>query len=274
VALTAIPAAPAGVAGTLTACDESAAVTAQFSWVWQPKGAAKRSPLARQPNTEQQKRNAAAQRAKTTPAEQPGAAGGRVSTTFFGQEAQGHRFAFILDRSGSMEGRRWATCLRELSGALQALSGQAEFFVVLFSDHLEEPPGQLDWTMAHPDTIAAVIDWMGHVRPAGATMPAPAFERVFALSARPDALYFMTDGEFTDCTPADVARLNGSGTVSKLGALALGLGRALFGKGSDQPPTVINTIALDDSRGAEVLQQIAGQSGGHYVHRSSGWSVR
>ena len=169
-----------------------------------------------------------------------------------------------------MQGRRWATCQRELSGALQALSGQAEFFVVLFSDHLEEPPGQLDWTMAHPEVIAAVIEWMGHVQPKGATMPAPAFERVFRLSARPDALYFMTDGEFSDCTPADVARLNGSGTASRLGALAMGFGRALFGKGSVQPATVINTIALDDSGGGAVLQQIAEQSGGQFDHKSSG----
>jgi hypothetical protein len=96
-------------------------------------------------------------------------------------------------------------------------------------------------------------------------MPAPAFERVFGLSARPEALYFMTDGIFNDCSPADIARLNDSGTSSKLGALAAGLGRSLFGKGK-QPSAVIHTISLDEDGGADALKQIAQDSGGEYAH--------
>jgi len=141
---------------------------------------------------------------------------------------------------------------------------------VLFSDHLAEPPGQLDWMMAHPDVIQGVIDWMTVVEPTGGTMPAPAFGRVFALSARPAAIYFLTDGVFGDCTAEDVARLNGSGTLSRLGAFAAGLGRSLFGKSKDDAPAVINTIALDDAGSAPVLQKIAADSGGDYAHASSG----
>jgi hypothetical protein len=267
VALTAIPVAGSGTEGTLTVRDETGTPVAQFGWLWQPPGARKRPQVRELPQ-----QRAPAQLAKTAQTAKQAAKStrpaGAVATTFFGQAAQGSRFAFILDMSLSMEGARWAACQRELTAALQALSGQAEFFVVLFSDHLLEPPGQLDWTMAHPDVITAVIAWMQAVAPGGGTMPGPAFERVFALGARPDALYFMTDGEFYDCTAADIARLNGSGTSSKLGALARGLGRTLFGK-SDPPATVINTIALDDAGAAPTLRQIAKDAGGKYAHVSS-----
>lgn len=269
VELTAIPVAAAGTEGSLTVCDEAGAAIAQFGWVWQPPGAAQRPQVPSLKNPELRKQSAPAQHVKGTQATRTAAAGA-VTTTFFSQAAQGQRFAFILDMSGSMAGPRWAACLRELTGALQALSGQAEFFVLLFSDHLQQPPGQLDWTMAHPDVVKAVIEWMGEIQPVGGTMPGPAFERVFALSTRPDALYFMTDGIFEDCTPADVARLNGSGTASKLGALMLGMGRSLFGKGRDQPATVIHTIALDEAGSAAVLKQIAKDSGGQYGYVSSG----
>jgi hypothetical protein len=245
-------------------CDEAGAVVARFGWLWQPPGARKRPQV---PDVQQQR--APAQLAKTSQAAKRGTAAGGVATTFFGQAAQGTRFAFILDMSGSMGGARWAACRRELTHALQALSGQAEFFVVLFSDHLLEPPGQLDWTMAHPDVISAVIAWMEAIAPTGGTMPGPAFERVFALSARPDALYFMTDGEFNDCTAAEVARLNGSGTSSTLGAMARGWARSLFGRSTEQPATVINTVALDDASGASTLRQIAKDAGGEYAHVSS-----
>ena len=271
VTLTAIPVAGAGTEGSMTVSDETGSPVAQF-------GPAPGSPpgLSQAPASSRTARSARpAQVAKTAKAAQTAkqiakTAGpaGAAATTFFGQAAQGSRFAFILDMSGSMAGARWAACQRELTGALQALSGQAEFFVVLFSDRLLEPPGQLDWTMAHPDVIAAVIAWMQAVSPGGGTMPAPAFERVFALRTRPDALYFMTDGEFHDCTAADIARLNGSGATSGLGALARGLGRKLFGK-SDPPPTVINTIALDDASAASTLQQIAADAGGEYAHVTS-----
>jgi hypothetical protein len=267
VALNAIPVAGSGTEGTLTVRDDTGTAVAQFSWLWQPPGSRKRPQVRELPQ-----QRAPAQLARTTQtakqAAKSASPAGIAATTFFGQAAHGSRFAFILDMSGSMEGARWAACQRELTGALQALSGQAEFFVVLFSDHLQEPPGQLDWTMAHPDVITAVIAWMQAVTPGGGTLPAPAFQRVFALAARPDALYFMTDGEFNDCTAADIARLNGSGTSSKLGALARGLGRTLFGK-SDPPATVINTIALDDASAASTLRQIAQDAGGEYAHVSS-----
>jgi hypothetical protein len=263
----AIPIAAEGVEGRLTIRDEDSGVAAQYAWLWQPPGGRKRPQnFTLQPAAAATRQSA---KAKTAAAAQGTAAASGATTSFFGQSAQGHRIAFILDMSGSMAGQRWAACRQQLIIALQALRGQGEFFLVLFSDHLVEPPHQLDWTLADAAVIDAVIDWMGAVVPVGGTMPKPAFERVFALSTPPDSVYFMTDGQFNDCTPADIARLNGTGTASRFSALALGLGRSLLGKPKEHTGAVINTIALDDAGGAGVLQAIAEASGGQYTHASS-----
>jgi len=141
--LTAIPVAPAGTAGTLTVSDASGATIAQYGWIWQPPGAKTRPALqalqtksatALQPKNAAAPQTPLAEKAKSAQRSATGAA----ATTFFGQVAQGQRFAFILDMSGSMTGARWAACQRELAAALRALSGQAEFFVVLFSERFSD----------------------------------------------------------------------------------------------------------------------------------------
>jgi hypothetical protein len=42
----------------------------------------------------------------------------------------------------------------------------------------------------------------------GATNPLPGFEIIFTLKPRPDAIYFMTDGEFDPTVVEAVASLN------------------------------------------------------------------
>jgi hypothetical protein len=257
--ITTLPCGAAGTEGRLTVRDETTGKSAQFTWVWQPPGTGapaqrlKSSPETRAAGSKDTARQIKSEAART------------AATAFFGQPAEGRRFAFILDMSLSMTGPRWAACLRELTTGLEALSGRGEFFLVLFSNTLAEPPNQIDWMLADPQVIAGALSWAAAVVPAGGTFPWPAFERVFTLSGRPDAIYFLTDGEFTDCTAADVARLNNNGG-SKLGSFA----RAFFGRGNQAPaPAVINTIALDDSGAAAALRKIAQDSGGAYIHASS-----
>src|SRR6185436_16300237 len=88
-----------------------------------------------------------------------------VSLKFFGQVAEGQRFAFILDRSGSMEGKRWTACTQQLERALRALPSHVEFVVVLFATTKIEPPGQTDWRKADRSTVDSVIGWVGRIRP-------------------------------------------------------------------------------------------------------------
>lgn len=209
-------------------------------------------PLPGKPATAKRATGATAESAANAVADQPA-----TETAFFGLPACGRRFAFILDKSGSMDGPRWARCTRELAVALQALPPEAEFVLVLFSEGILEPPGAGGWTRATAQRVAATLAWVGSITPAGGTYPKPAFERVFSLGARPDAVYFLTDGELFGFTPGDCAQIRkGRG----------GFFRWLFSKPDpDAPQTVINTIALGNDANTGALQAMAAEAGGSCV---------
>jgi hypothetical protein len=141
-----------------------------------------------------------------------------------------------------MEGQRWAACTRELEQALRALPERVEFFIILFSGHEHEPPGQTGWVRAEPARVNDVIAWLATIRPSGGTEPAESFRRVFSLPHPPDIVYFLTDGELQGFGPADCAALRGTAE------------------------TIVNTIALENQQSAEALEAMAADSGGQYVH--------
>lgn len=270
----AIPAAANGTTGSLTVKHEASGVTARFTWTWQPIGAVARGPAGVSKGAGVSRAAPAkadpASRSQTQSTKQAKAqqaqARGNAQTQFFGQVAMGRRFAFILDKSGSMQGPRWAKCTQELISALSALSGDAEFFVVLFSSGTFEPPGQKGWMEASPDNVSQVIKWLGNMYPDGGTEPAPAFKRVFSLPNKADAIYFLTDGELFGFNADKCRQLRESGGSGG------GFFSKLFGgrRDDDDWDPVINTITLDDNSSARELQKIAEESGGTYIHISSG----
>lgn len=269
ITITVIPTGAAGTAGRLTARDESTGASAEFTWQWQPIGktsgagalASKLLKKAAAPPAQAKKQSG--QGARAVAKKQAGVA----STTFFGQQASGRRFAFILDMSGSMAGTRWETCTRELVTSLQALSTQAQFFVVLFSSSTAEPPGQSGWMDVTADNVGAVIKWVSNIHPDGGTYPAPAFKRVFSLGGKPDAVYFLTDGELYDFAPSDCARLRAGESTSFFESVAKFF--SFSGRDEENTGTVINTISLDDRASGNALEAMAEESGGQYVHISS-----
>jgi len=249
-----IPPAPASTRGSLTARDLTTGASAVFTWQWQPLSSGAGASAPPKPagllgrlfgRTKQAAAGAAKARAKSnvaTVAERLGArAPLAVSLKFFGQEAVGQRFAFILDRSGSMAGKRWKACTKELVQALRSLPAHAEFFVVLFSNHHVEPGGQSGWMPAERARVEEVIAWLGTVWPGGGTLPASAFERVFSLPFPPDVIYFLTDGEVFGFNPSICADLRG------------------------KAPTIVNTIALENGASSDMLRETAEASGGQFV---------
>ncbi|MBL8269892.1 hypothetical protein [Steroidobacter sp.] len=264
-----IPTGAAGTPGKLTARDETTGASAEFTWQWQPLGKTSGAGAL----ASKLLKKAAPSPAKATKQSTQGARAvakkqtGVASTAFFGQQASGRRFAFILDMSGSMAGTRWATCTRELVTSLQALSTQAQFFVVLFSSSTAEPPGQSGWMDVTADNVASVIKWVSNIHPDGGTYPAPAFKRVFSLGGKPDAVYFLTDGELYDFDASDCARLRAGESTSFLDSLAKFF--SFSGRDEENTGTVINTISLDDRASGHALEAMAEESGGQYVHISS-----
>ena len=251
-----IPAASAGTSGTLTARDLVTGAMATWSWHWRPGGVGV-SAMAKSAEKPRGllsrllgRADSAKVKVKPRVARNDGERLGQrapLATTaqFFGHQSVGQRFAFVLDTSGSMYGPRWAACRSELERALNDLPDTAEFYVVLFSHGAYELPDFSQGTTATRARVLDAILGVRKIRPGGGTSPSPALERVFSLPDPPDVIYFLTDGEIGGPIADDCARLRGSAL------------------------TIIHTISLDSRAGAETLQRIATESGGHYTHISA-----
>ncbi len=151
-----------------------------------------------------------------------GAAGG-AGASFFGLEAQGRRFVYIIDVSGSMDSEAFDNFSRlevtrsELSRSVSGLLETSEFAVLLFA----RDAGSLYARRWIPATDRNKIDARSRIaslatddvrrwgvnRPQG-TDPRDAFEDAFRMRPLPDALYFMTDGEFDEAVIEFIANLN------------------------------------------------------------------
>lgn len=172
-----------------------------------------------------------------------GAGGG--SANFFGLEASGSRFAYVVDVSGSMSSSGKIDRLRiELVRSLEGLLESAEFLVCLYNGDAYPLGGKTDWVDATDSGKRWANRQIETILPAGGTNPLPGFKLVFARKPRPDAIYFMTDGEFNP----EVAML------------------LRFENAEHRIP--IHCITFG-SRGAEdAMKQIAKDSGGTYTHVS------
>jgi hypothetical protein len=78
----------------------------------------------------------------------------------------------------------------------------------------------------------------------GATEPLSAFKIVFTLKPKPDAIYFMTDGEFDEGAAAVIARMNAEWKIP------------------------IHCLTFVSREGERVMKKIAADSGGTYAHVS------
>lgn len=167
--------------------------------------------------------------------------GAGAGTSFFGVSSRGTRFAYIVDRSGSMQqGNKMFTAMSELAKSVSALPDYAHFYILLFSSGVTQPPSQNGWMRARKPTVEQIVRELNQIDPGGGTEPLPAFIQVYSLDVRPDVIFFLTDGEIPMSTfPEEVAALNSRGKR-----------------------VIINTIAFGDAGGQEQLKQIARESGG------------
>jgi hypothetical protein len=130
--------------------------------------------------------------------------------TFFGAQAEGNRFVFVIDSSGSMRGPRWMALAFELCRTIRALSPDQEFFVISF-DYTAHPmfgiaPPIGKFLLAKPDDISKFENWLRGVVPGGGTYPSEAVG--IALKLKPDAIFLLSDGEIQDSTVAELRTYN------------------------------------------------------------------
>ncbi|MCW5775336.1 MAG: VWA domain-containing protein [Phycisphaeraceae bacterium] len=135
--------------------------------------------------------------------------GGAGGAGFFGAEATGSRFIYIVDVSGSMSfGGRIERLRDELSKSIDGLFENAHYSVITFSTGAQALGGEVRWLQANERNKRSTRrDIMG-IQSGGGTNPAPGFDLAFRLRPRADAIFFMTDGEFPDQVAGEIERLN------------------------------------------------------------------
>lgn len=176
-----------------------------------------------------------------------GAGAGGGSAKFFGVEARGSRFAYVVDCSGSMTGERLDALKIALAESVEGLLEHTHFSIVLFNSEAFPLTGS-KWISATERFKTEVKREIGAITANGGTNPLPALAAVFAMKPRPDAIYLMTDGQFAGGTEeqiiAQIARMNNAGDRR----------------------TPIHCISFIERSSEEIMRRIARQSGGTYTH--------
>jgi hypothetical protein len=168
--------------------------------------------------------------------------GGHGGPQFFDLETAGTKVVYVLDRSESMQARhaearnRLERVKTELIRSVGELAGEMEFFVIFFNHNTLAMPAE----KLQPATLEnkrKYLEWCTKMKPGGATDPCDALQR--ALDLKPDVIYFLTDGDFSE----DVA----------------GVLRSQNTRG-----VPIHTICIGNSAGERQLKEIARQHNGTY----------
>jgi hypothetical protein len=167
-------------------------------------------------------RTAGVETSRQLTGETPGARrvrGGTARTSVFGAVGEGRKFAYVFDRSGSMDGHGGAplrAAKAELIASLNDLKSTHQFQILFYNEHprVFNPTGVQGKLVFGTDQNKILAQkFVGSITADGATRHEEALET--ALKMVPDVIFFLTDADeprMTSAQLARVARLN-RGTV-------------------------------------------------------------
>jgi hypothetical protein len=169
---------------------------------------------------------------------------GKAATEFFGIGGYGQSFVYVVDCSGSMnENDKFERARYELLQSIEQLSKDQSYFVI-FYNHKAHPMEGGRLVLATPAHITETTQWVNFAEANGGTNPLPAL--LYAVSMHPDAIYFLSDGQFDPNTIQEIRLRNRPNNRLK----------------TRQIP--IHTIAFYDRFAAGLMRQIARNSGGEF----------
>lgn len=132
---------------------------------------------------------------------------GDGATTFFGVRTEGSHFMYVVDNSNSMNNGKFEHAIYELTNSIQQLSETSFFYIIFYSDAeypLFYPNTVPRWVRATPENKHKVVYWLDTVHRCLQTRGEEAMAH--AIKLRPDVLYLLGDGAFTDkATPKTLA---------------------------------------------------------------------
>jgi len=162
---------------------------------------------------------------------------GKGGASFFGLEARGQKFVFVVDRSGSMTGPKLDAAKAELIRSVRALARDAKFYTIFFNHtHMAMPADDL--VAATEGSKRRHFTWVSGVTAGGGTNPVSAMK--LALSLKPDVIWLLSDGIFHANAVAAIRSANPGARVQ------------------------VHTLAFCSREGEKLLQQIAQDSRGQY----------
>ncbi|MEX0704058.1 MAG: hypothetical protein WD069_18300 [Planctomycetales bacterium] len=164
--------------------------------------------------------------------------------TFFGIQAEGKRFVYVVDRSGSMNSphagpghTRFGRVKLELAKSIGGLAAESEFFVIFFDQNpLAMPAAGMQ--PALPPIQSHYLQWVAKLRAEGETDPRAALVLAFAL--QPDAIFFLTDADFSAAIKKELLAVR-------------------------QDRIAVHTFAFGNRRGHNVLKTLAENNRGTFA---------
>jgi len=125
------------------------------------------------------------------------------SAEFFGLQAKGSKFVFVVDCSISMgDGGKWGEACRELAACIDKLEPSQSFYVVFFDGETHRMFGDKIYLKellpATTENLIRFRAWASSIRLGYNTSPALGVK--FACTLKPDAIFLLSDGEFADTT--------------------------------------------------------------------------
>lgn len=164
--------------------------------------------------------------------------GDRTNAEFFGVEAKGRKFVYVVDVSSSMMGDKFESARHELIESIGRLGDGQSFFIAFFNDTSHYQPSKGFVPARSRRKKREISNWIMRAFPSGGTSP---FEAIaFAIKLRPDAIYVLSDGEFDPSVNSKISLMNAT------------------------PKTLIHTISFGTD--AFTLRDLASCNGGTYRH--------
>ena len=175
---------------------------------------------------------------------------GLGETSFFDIAAQGNRFVYVVDRSGSMyDHNAIRGAKEELVASLAALEQTQQFQIIFYNTELIEMRGrddkaQMQWATEINRTLAR--QFISGIQPDGGTDHTPPLRK--ALRYQPEHLFFLTDADQPQLSARELNEIRiANGGRTKIHCVE-------FGKGTE--------INADN-----FLKRLARENGGTYRYR-------
>jgi hypothetical protein len=154
--------------------------------------------------------------------------GGYARTSVFGVSGEGHKFVYVFDRSGSMDGHGGAplsAAKAELIGSLEHLGQTHQFQIIFYNEHprVFNPSGVLGRLVFGTDQNKYLAQkFVGSITADGATRHDEALE--MAMRLVPDVIFFLTDADEPRMTPQQLDRIAGMNRGTQINTIEFGYG--------------------------------------------------